>query len=68
MDLYAVDLSSGTNTYIVETQKNLDRISSEVAGVNGVLLFDDADGLVGMRSEVRDDGRGSGKPTVRRPV
>jgi hypothetical protein len=54
MDLYAVDLSSVIDKYIGETEKNLERIFSEAAGVNGVLLFDEADALFGKRSEVRD--------------
>ena len=37
-----------------ETEKNLERIFSEADGVNGVLLFDEADAIFGKRSEVRD--------------
>jgi SpoVK/Ycf46/Vps4 family AAA+-type ATPase len=40
--------------YVGETEKNLERIFSEAAGVNGVLLFDEADAIFGKRSEVRD--------------
>jgi SpoVK/Ycf46/Vps4 family AAA+-type ATPase len=40
--------------YIGETEKNLERIFAEAAGVNGVLLFDEADAIFGKRSEVRD--------------
>jgi SpoVK/Ycf46/Vps4 family AAA+-type ATPase len=40
--------------YIGETEKNLDRIFDEADGVNGVLLFDEADALFGRRSDVRD--------------
>jgi hypothetical protein len=54
MDLYAVDLSSVVDKYIGETEKNLERIFAEAAGVNGVLLFDEADAIFGKRSEVRD--------------
>jgi ATPase family associated with various cellular activities (AAA) len=54
MDLYAVDLSSVVDKYIGETEKNLERIFTEAAGVNGVLLFDEADAIFGKRSEVRD--------------
>jgi SpoVK/Ycf46/Vps4 family AAA+-type ATPase len=54
MDLYTVDLSSVVDKYIGETEKNLERIFAEAAGVNGVLFFDEADALFGKRSEVRD--------------
>jgi SpoVK/Ycf46/Vps4 family AAA+-type ATPase len=54
MDLYAVDLSSVVDKYVGETEKNLERIFTEAAGVNGVLLFDEADAIFGKRSEVRD--------------
>ena len=54
MELYAVDLSSVVDKYIGETEKNLERIFAEAAGVNGVLLFDEADAIFGKRSEVRD--------------
>jgi ATPase family associated with various cellular activities (AAA) len=54
MDLYVVDLSSVVDKYIGETEKNLERIFSEAAGVHGVLLFDEADAVFGKRSEVKD--------------
>jgi winged helix domain-containing protein/ATPase family protein associated with various cellular activities (AAA) len=54
LDLYAVDLSSVIDKYVGETEKNLERIFTEAAGVNGVLLFDEADAVFGKRSEVRD--------------
>lgn len=54
LDLYAVDLSSVVDKYVGETEKNLERIFSEAAGVNAVLLFDEADAIFGKRSEVRD--------------
>ena len=53
-DLYAVDIATVVDKYIGETEKNLDRIFSEAAGVNGVLFFDEADALFGKRSDVRD--------------
>jgi SpoVK/Ycf46/Vps4 family AAA+-type ATPase len=40
--------------YVGETEKNLERIFAEAAGVNGVLLFDEADAIFGKRSEVKD--------------
>ncbi|MGM1061440.1 ATP-binding protein [Saccharothrix sp. Mg75] len=54
MDLYVVDLSSLVDKYIGETEKNLERIFTEAAGVHGVLLFDEADAVFGKRSEVKD--------------
>jgi len=54
LDLYVVNLATVVDKYIGETEKNLDRIFAESDGVNGVLLFDEADALFGQRSEVRD--------------
>jgi SpoVK/Ycf46/Vps4 family AAA+-type ATPase len=54
LDLYVIDLSTVVDKYIGETEKNLDRIFVEAEGVNGVLLFDEADALFGKRSEVKD--------------
>jgi hypothetical protein len=54
LDLYTVDLATVVDKYVGETEKNLERIFTEAAGVNGVLLFDEADAIFGKRSEVRD--------------
>ena len=54
MDLYTVNLATVVDKYVGETEKNLERIFTEAAGVNGVLLFDEADAIFGKRSEVRD--------------
>ncbi|GAA1948938.1 ATP-binding protein [Amycolatopsis minnesotensis] len=54
LDLYVVDLATVVDKYIGETEKNLDRIFTEAAGVNGLLLFDEADALFGKRTEVKD--------------
>ena len=54
MDLYVVSLPSVVDKYVGETEKNLERIFSEADGVNGILLFDEADAIFGKRSEVRD--------------
>ena len=53
-DLYTVNLATVVDKYVGETEKNLERIFTEAAGVNGVLLFDEADAIFGKRSEVRD--------------
>jgi hypothetical protein len=54
LDLYSVNLATVVDKYVGETEKNLERIFTEAAGVNGVLLFDEADAIFGKRSEVRD--------------
>ncbi len=54
LDLYAVDLSTVVDKYIGETEKHLEQIFTEAEGVNGVILFDEADALFGKRSEVSD--------------
>ena len=54
LDLYRVDLATVVDKYVGETEKNLEKIFTEAAGVNGVLLFDEADAVFGKRSEVRD--------------
>ncbi|GAA4587415.1 ATP-binding protein [Planotetraspora phitsanulokensis] len=54
LDLYTVNLATVVDKYIGETEKNLERIFAEASGVNGVLLFDEADAIFGRRSEVRD--------------
>ncbi len=54
LEMYLIDLSSIVDKYIGETEKNLDRVFSQADGVNGVLLFDEADAIFGKRSEVRD--------------
>jgi hypothetical protein len=54
LDLYVVDLAAVVDKYIGETEKNLERIFTAAAGVNGVLLFDEADAIFGKRSEVKD--------------
>lgn len=54
LDLYTVDLATVVDKYVGETEKNLERIFTEAAGVNAVLLFDEADAVFGKRSEVKD--------------
>jgi ATPase family associated with various cellular activities (AAA) len=54
LDLYVIDLSTVVDKYVGETEKNLDRVFAEAEGVNGVLLFDEADALFGKRSEVKE--------------
>ncbi|MGR4882469.1 ATP-binding protein [Streptomyces sp. LARHCF249] len=54
LDLYVVELSTVVDKFVGETEKNLERIFTEAAGVNGILLFDEADAVFGKRSEVKD--------------
>lgn len=54
MDLYVVDLSTVVDKYVGETEKNLERIFTEAAAVNAILLFDEADAIFGKRAEVKD--------------
>jgi SpoVK/Ycf46/Vps4 family AAA+-type ATPase len=54
LELYRVDLSRVVSKYIGETEKNLDRIFCAARDAGAVLLFDEADALLGKRSEVND--------------
>lgn len=54
LDLYTINLATVVDKYVGETEKNLERIFTEAAGVNAVLFFDEADAIFGKRSEVRD--------------
>lgn len=54
LDMYSINLATVVDKYVGETEKNLDKIFSEADGVNGILLFDEADALFGKRSEVKD--------------
>lgn len=53
VDLFVIDLSQIVDKYIGETEKNLERVFTEAEGINGVLLFDEADALFGKRSDVK---------------
>jgi SpoVK/Ycf46/Vps4 family AAA+-type ATPase len=54
LDLYVVQLSSITDKYVGETEKNLERVFTEADRTDAVLLFDEADAVFGKRSEVKD--------------
>ncbi|MER6425924.1 ATP-binding protein [Streptomyces sp. NPDC001137] len=54
LDLYRINLAGVVSKYIGETEKNLDRIFTAAERAGAVLLFDEADALLGRRSEVRD--------------
>ena len=54
LDLFRIDLSRVVSKYIGETEQNLERIFNAAVRSNGVLLFDEADSLLGKRSAVHD--------------
>jgi SpoVK/Ycf46/Vps4 family AAA+-type ATPase len=54
LDLYRVDLSQVVSKYIGETEKNLAQIFDMAEMSGAVLLFDEADAMIGKRSEVKD--------------
>ncbi|WP_279579594.1 AAA family ATPase [Fodinicola feengrottensis] len=64
LDLYTVNLATVVDKYVGETEKNLERIFTEAAGVNGVLLFDEgrrdfrqAFGSTGRARPLREHGK-----------
>ncbi len=52
--LHRVDIRRVVSKYIGETEKNLQRLFHTAANAGAVLLFDEADALLGKRSEVTD--------------
>jgi AAA+ superfamily predicted ATPase len=54
LDLFKVDLSGVVSKYIGETEKNLDRVFRAAGASNAILFLDEADAILGKRSEVRD--------------
>jgi ATPase family associated with various cellular activities (AAA) len=54
LDLYRVDLSQVSSKYIGETEKNLKKVFASAESSGAVLLFDEADSIIGKRSEVKD--------------
>lgn len=54
LDLYRIDLSTVVSKYIGETEKHLQRIFDIAEEGSAILLFDEADALLGKRSEVKD--------------
>jgi len=53
-DLWVVDLAKVVSKWLGETQRNLDAVLDLAATAGVVLLFDEADGLLGKRGEVTD--------------
>lgn len=54
LELYKVDLSQIADKYIGETEKRLKQVFDQAEKSNMVLFFDEADALLGKRSEVKD--------------
>jgi len=54
LDLFRIALSAVVSKYVGETSKNLERILSRAQRLDIVLLFDEADALLGKRTEIRD--------------
>jgi hypothetical protein len=54
LDLFKLDLSSVVSKYIGETEKNLEALFMAAETGDAVLFFDEADALLGKRSEVND--------------
>jgi SpoVK/Ycf46/Vps4 family AAA+-type ATPase len=54
LDLYRTDLSGVISKYIGETEKNLRRLFDAAEDGGAILFIDEADALLGKRSEVRD--------------
>jgi SpoVK/Ycf46/Vps4 family AAA+-type ATPase len=54
LDLYRVDLTRVVGKYVGETEKNLGRVFDAVEEQRVVLWFDEADALLGKRSEIKD--------------
>lgn len=53
-DLHVVDLSTVMSKYIGDTEKHLENLFAEAEGLNGILLFDEADAVFSTRTAVRD--------------
>jgi len=49
-----IELSRVTSKYIGETEKNLQSVFADAHRSSGLLEFDEADALLGKRSEVQD--------------
>src|ERR1044071_5859632 len=52
--VYRIDLRSLASKYIGETEKNIERVFGEAQRAGAVLLIDEADGLFGQRTDVKD--------------
>ena len=53
LELYKVDLSQIVDKYIGETEKRLEEVFAKAQKSNMILFFDEADAVMGKRSEVK---------------
>jgi SpoVK/Ycf46/Vps4 family AAA+-type ATPase len=53
-DLYRINLTQVVSKYIGETEKNLEKIFKRAENKNWILFFDEADALLGKRTDVKD--------------
>jgi MoxR-like ATPase len=54
LEILKIDLSQIVSKYIGETEKNLRQLFDQAGRANAILFFDEADALLGKRSEVKD--------------
>ena len=54
IQILRLDLSRVVSKYIGETEKNIDRVFSDAQRSGAAILIDEADALLGKRSEVKD--------------
>jgi hypothetical protein len=54
IQILRLDLSRVVSKYIGETEKNLDRVFTDAQASGAAILIDEADALLGKRSEVKD--------------
>lgn len=54
IDVFALDLSRVVSKYIGETERNIDALFTDAQRCGAALLIDEADALLGKRSEVKD--------------
>lgn len=54
LELYKIDLSQVVDKYIGETEKRLRQVFDRAEKSNMILFFDEADALLGKRSEVKE--------------
>jgi SpoVK/Ycf46/Vps4 family AAA+-type ATPase len=54
LQLHRVELAAVMSKYIGETEKNLERAFAAARRANAILFIDEADALLGKRSEVKD--------------
>lgn len=54
LELYKVDVSQLVDKYIGETEKRLEEVFRRAEKSNMILFFDEADSIIGKRSEVKD--------------